>query len=81
MLRHPSILGDPQRQARGAKKETWSQIKGNKIRSGRLTPTSSGSQKRVETLHHPCLLGGSKEGGNATSPLHSWVTFRMSAWA
>ena len=45
MLRHPYILGGPQ-------------TKGDKIRSGCLTP-------------HPCLLGGPKERGNATSPLHS----------
>ena len=43
MLRHPYILGGPQRQARGAKSE--------------LGP-------------HPCLLKGTKEGGNATSTLH-----------
>ena len=82
MLRHPCILGDPQ-------------TKGDKIRSGcltpafsgaqkraemlrhpcilrdPLTPAFSGAQKRAEMLRHPCLLGGPKEGGNATSPLHS----------
>ena len=30
---------------------------GNKIRSGYLTPTFSGAQKRAEMLHHPCILG------------------------
>ena len=102
MLHHPCILGDPQRQARGAIQK-WSPTKGSKIRSGCLTPTFSGAQKRVEMLRHPCilegpqcqargaksevvpnkgeqnqkwlphpyLLGGPKEGRNATSPLHS----------
>ena len=30
-------------------------------------------------LPHPCLLGGPKEGGNATSPLHSWGSPTASA--
>ena len=38
MLRHPYFLGDPQRQARGAKIQKWSPTKGNKISSGYLTP-------------------------------------------
>ena len=150
MLHHPSILGRPQRQGRGAKTEVHPQKreqneiwlphpcllggpkegenatsplhsrasptpragskigsappkKGNKIRSGCLTPAFSGAQRRAKMLHlpsilggpqrqawgpksevhpnkgeqnqkclpHPCLLGGPKEGGNATSPLHS----------
>ena len=41
----PCILGDPQ-------------TKGDKIRSGYLTPPFSGAQKRAEVLHHPCILGG-----------------------
>ena len=63
--------------------------KGNKIRSGCLTPAFSGTQKRAEMLCHPCspkakrgeqnqkwlphacLIGGPKEGGNATPPLQS----------
>ena len=111
MLRHPCILGDPQRQARGAKIQKWSPTKGTKITSGCLTPTFSGAQKRVEMLRHPCILegpqcqargaksevvpnkgeqnhrrlphpyvlGGPKEGRNATSPLHSRGSPRPSA--
>ena len=56
MLRHPYILRGPQRQARGAKSEV-------------VPNKGEQNQKR---LPHPCLLGGPKEGGNATSPLHSW---------
>ena len=55
MLRHPCILGDPQRQARGAKSD--------------VVP-KKGEQDQ-KWLPQPCLLGGPKEGGNATSPLHS----------
>ena len=43
----------------------------DKIRIGCLTPTFSGAQRGAEMLPHPCLLGGPKEGGNVTSPLHS----------
>ena len=81
MLRHPGILGGPQRQARGAKSEvvasprpSWGPKRGRKCY---LTPAFSGvpNAKRGEQnqkwLPHPCLLGGPKEGGNATSPLHS----------
>ena len=49
MLRHPCILGDPQRQQRGAKIQNWSQTKGNKIRSAYLTPAFSGAQKSYIT--------------------------------
>ena len=52
MLRHPCILGDPQRQARGARSEA-------------VPNKGEGNQK---WLPHPCLLRGPKEGGNATSP-------------
>ena len=55
MLRYPCILGDPQRQPRGAK-----------ISSG----PNKGKQNE-KWLPHPCLLVGPKEGGNATPPLHS----------
>ena len=55
MLRHPCILGDPQRQARGAKLE--------------VVPNKR--DQHQTWLPHPCLLGGQKERGNATSPLHS----------
>ena len=55
MLRHPCILTDPQRHARG-QNQNWSPTKGNKIRSGYLTPAFSGAQKRAEMLRHPCIL-------------------------
>ena len=79
MLRHPCNLGDPQTKgdkirfgcltpafSRDQKRAEMlrhpcnlgdPQIKGHKIRIGCLTPI---------------LLGVEKEGGNATSPLHSW---------
>ena len=56
MLRHPCILGGPQHQARGA----TSQVVPNK------------GEQNHKWLPHPCLLRGRKEGGWATSPLHSW---------
>ena len=55
MLRHPCILGDPQQQARGAKSE--------------VVPNMG--EQNHKWLPHPYLLGGPKEGRNATSPLHS----------
>ena len=55
MLRHPCIIGCPQRQAPGAKSE--------------VVPNEGVNKQKC--LPHPCLLGGPKEGGNATSPLHS----------
>ena len=50
MLCHPCILGDPQRQARGAKSE--------------VVPNKE--EQSWKWLSHRCLLGGPKEGGNAT---------------
>ena len=55
MLGHPYILRGPQRQAQGAKSEVG---------------PNKGEQNQ-KWLPTPCLLGGPKEGGNATSPLHS----------
>ena len=46
MLRHPCILGDPQRQARG-------------VKSG-VVPNKGG--KNLNWVPHPCLLGGAKRG-------------------
>ena len=55
--------------------QTWSRTKGNKIRSGCLTPAFSGAQKRAEMLRHPCILRRPQERGRksevATSPLPS----------
>ena len=45
-----AFLGIPNK---GEQKQKCSPTKGNKIRSGCL----SGAQKRVEVLHHPCILG------------------------
>ena len=55
MQRHPCILGDPQRQAQGAKSE--------------VVPNKG--EQNQKWMPHRCLLGGPKEGGHATSPLHS----------
>ena len=81
MLRHPCILGGPQRQVRGAKSEVaTSPLPSRGPKRGwkcYVTSTFSGVQKakrkeqNQKWLPHPCLLGGPKEGGNATSPLHS----------
>ena len=57
MIRHPCILGGPQRQARGAKSEV-SPAKGNKIKSGCLTLAFLGAHKRAEMLCHPCIGWG-----------------------
>ena len=51
----PAFSGIPNAK-RGEQNRKWSPTKGNKIRSGYLTPAFSGAPK---------------EGGNATSPLHS----------
>ena len=56
MLRHPCILGGPQRQARGAKSE--------------VVPNEGEQKKRW--VSHPCLVMGQKQRAWATSPLHSW---------
>ena len=82
MVRHPCILGGPQRQARGAKSKvatsplpSWGPKRGRKCY---VTPALLGianakhGEQNQKWLLHPCLLGGPKEGGNATSPLHSW---------
>ena len=37
--------------------------KGNKIRSGYLTPAFSGAQKRAELRHNPCILGDTGKRG------------------
>ena len=63
MLCNPYTLGGPQ-------------TKGDKIRSGCLTPAFSGAQKRVEVVRNPCILGGPRRKGEksevAASPLPSW---------
>ena len=38
--------------------------RGDKIRSGCLTPTFSGAQKRGEVLRHPCVLGAPQARGH-----------------
>ena len=43
MICHPCILGNPQ-------------TKGDKIRSGYLTPAFSGAHKWAEMLRNPCIL-------------------------
>ena len=58
LLPRPYIVGDPQKK--------W-----DKIRSGCLIPAFSGAPNMAKMLCQPRLPGGPKEGGNATSPLHS----------
>ena len=65
MLHHPCILGGPQ-------------TKGGKIRISSLNLAFSGVQKWAEMLHisgipnkGDKIKAGPKEGGNATSTLHS----------
>ena len=48
---------------KGEQKQKCSPTKGNKIRSGCLTPTFSGAQNRAEKLRHPCVLGGPLQRG------------------
>ena len=52
MLLNPCILGVPHRQPQGAKSE--------------MVPNKT--EQNQKWLPHPCLLGGRKQGGNATSP-------------
>ena len=81
MLRRPRILGGPQRQAQGAKSEgaaaslpSWGPKRGRKCYvtlafSG--VPNAKRGEQNQKWLPHPCLLGGPKEGANATPPMHS----------
>ena len=78
VLRHTGVLGGPQQ--RGAKSQlTASAMPSWGLKSGRkcyVTPAFSGVPNKGEqnenSLPQPCLLGGPKVGGSATSPLHSW---------
>ena len=77
VLRQPCILRRPQQ--RGTKSElATSAMPSRKPKSGRkcyVTPAFSGVPNKGEQnqnwLPRPCLLGGPKVGGTATSPLHS----------
>ena len=79
MLRHPCFLAGPQPHARGAKSEVdASPLPSPGPKRGQkcyVTREFSGIPNKGEQNHkqlpHPCLLGGPKEGGNATSHLHS----------
>ena len=78
MLCHPCILGDPQ--TKGDKIGSGcltSAFSGAQKRAEMLRlpcilgdPQTKGGQNQ-KWLPHPCLLRGPKEGGSATSPLHS----------
>ena len=80
MLRHPCVLGDPQRTAQGAKSEVVaSPLPSQGPTRGRkcyVTPAFSSvpnkGEKNQKWLPHPCPLEAPKEDGNATAPLHSW---------
>ena len=70
----PTFSGIPNGE-RGEQNQKWSPTKGNKIRSGYLSPAFSGAQKRAEMLRHACILGDPQHRGTysevATSPLPS----------
>ena len=53
----PAFSGIPNAKRGEGKKSELSPTKGNKIRSGCLTPAFSGAQKRARLLRHPCILG------------------------
>ena len=81
-LPHPCILGDSQRQSRGAKSKvatsplpSWGPKRGRKcyVNPAFLGIPNKGEQNQ-NWLLQPCLLGGPKEGENATSPQHSRVS-------
>ena len=57
----PAFLGIPNK---GEQNQKWSPKKGNTIRSGYLTPTFSGVQKRAGMLCHPCILGDPQQRGS-----------------
>ena len=77
MLHHPCILGDPKHT--GTKSEmAASALPSHGPKRGRkcyITPAFPGipnvGKQNLKWLPHPCVLGGPKEGRNATSPLHS----------
>ena len=56
MQNNPCILGNPQRQVQGTK--------------SKAVPNKG--EQNLKWLPHLCLLEAPEEGGNATSPLHSW---------
>ena len=72
MLRHPCVLGGPQTKGdkirigcltpafSGPKRGRKCYVTRDKIKIGGLTPAFQGAQKRVEMLHHPCILGGAQ---------------------
>ena len=79
ILRHRCILGGPQRQPRGAKSEVAiSPLPSREPKRGQkcyVTPAFSGipkkRQRNQKWVPHPCRLGGPKQGGKATTHLHS----------
>ena len=70
-LPHPCLLGGPKEG--GFATETLhsrgSPTKGNKIRSGCLTPAFSGDQKRAVSLSNPCDLRDPQQRGQN----HKWI--------
>ena len=77
-LPHPCFLRSPKEggNATSPLHSRGSTTKGNKMKSGYLTPAFSGAHKRAEMLCHPCILGHPKQRETklnvATSPLPSW---------
>ena len=67
-LPHPHLLRGPKvgRNATSRLHSRGSATKGNKIRSGCLTPAFSGDEKRADLGHHLCILGDSqRQAGGA----------------
>ena len=80
-LPHPRLLGGPKEGGngyvtpalsgipnakRGEQNKKWSPTKGNKIKTGYLTPAFSGAQKRAEMLCYPCIHGDPQRQARGT---------------
>ena len=65
---------------KGQQKQKCSPTKGSKSRSGCLTPTFSGAQKRAEVLRHPCVLGGPLQKGRETKVAHAGLLEKIPWW-
>ena len=61
---HPCLLGGPKVGRIGTPTFSGVPNKGNKMRSGCLTPTFSGAHKWAELLRRPYILGGAQKWGS-----------------
>ena len=75
----PKLLAFSQKRAELYVTPTFSGVpnakRGLKIRSGCLTPTFSGAQKRVELLHNPYILEGPQQRGGKIRSGHLTPAF------